>query len=117
MPEAKPTGWMIEGEWSGYRSGQRRVTHREYVRDAALAEKVRALGSIGYTDGTRLDLCVTPHRGKKALPAILGYSQLIRDCVRLGVRSVHALQEAEKSARDARSARLDTTAPPFGGPP
>lgn len=98
----KARHFCIEGEWTGYHSGQRRVVHREYTTSSKFAEKVAALGWITYTDGTALSLTVKPYRradnGKK-LPAISGYTSLIRDCVFYGTGQVSEL--SSKRLRNA----------------
>ncbi len=83
--------YTIEGKWTGYTSAQRRVVHREHTRSKKRADQIRELGSIGYTDGTRLLLHVID--GKSGKP-INGYSSLINDCLRHGVNSVAALPAA-----------------------
>ena len=82
--------YEIVGEWSGYSSSQRSVQHREYTSDKEFAEKVKALRSILYTDGTTLDLFVFDVDAQTK-PQKLGYTDLIRDCVRHNVNSVRAL--------------------------
>lgn len=84
--------FMIEGTWSGYRSEQSHVAHRDYVSNSRkdFAEKVKALGSITFGDGTYLHLAVTEVSGR-VLPVKLGYVKLIEDCVYAGVNSVSAL--------------------------
>lgn len=84
---------MIEGEWSGYTSQQKRIVHREYLPKsrAEFAEKVRAMSCIIFTDGTCLDLTVR-EVSRKDLKPINGYPDLIRDCAYAGVSSVQALQ-------------------------
>ena len=76
--------WMIEGTWSGYRSNQQRVYHREYTHDLNRVEAIRSLGSIGYTDNTWLYLSVSDVTGqhwRKRPPAINGYRSLIDKCL------------------------------------
>jgi hypothetical protein len=96
---AKSVWYEITGEWSGYRSSQSRIVHREYTKNKAFAEKVRELRSIRYTDGTFLDLDVRQmeyrERKQKEIP---GYTSLIRDCIAKGVNSVEELQ-IKKRAR------------------
>ena len=77
--------YTIEGKWTGYTSNQSRVVHREHTRSAARADEIRSLGSILYTDGTRLLLSV---RNGKHGAAIDGYRKLIADCLKYGVSSV-----------------------------
>lgn len=88
--------YLVEGTWSGYTSGQRRVVHREVVNHKR-AEAIRELHMIRYTDGTCLYLSVRElaYREKAEKP-INGYKSLIDDCLRHGVNSVSDLQEARK---------------------
>lgn len=111
QPEQKPTSWVIEGEWSGYTSSQRRVVHRVYERSKDFADKVQKLGSIIYTDGTALYLSVKPHRGRKVEREIHGYDSLIRDCIAKGVNRVALLKETatERAARLELEAAEKTT--------
>lgn len=83
--------FTIEGEWSGYTSAQCHVVHREHTRSKKRADAIRDLGSISYTDGTRLRLRVI--EGKSGKP-ISGYGSLIGQCLAKGVNSVAALQKA-----------------------
>jgi hypothetical protein len=99
--------FVIEGEWSGYHSGQQRVVHRT-VHEAserrlrAWADKTHA---ISYTDGTRLILSVRDCKPRERVKDIInGYTSLIRDCVYYDVSSVHELGVAQQAARAARSA-------------
>lgn len=88
--------FMIEGEWSGYRSEQRRLSHRHYVSSKKEADRISAIGySIQFTDGTELILTVREVRRRKE-PEKLQYRELIDDCVRYGVNSVYALIAAKK---------------------
>jgi len=74
--------YEITGEWSGYNSSQRRIAHREYTTNKAFVDKVNALGSIEYTDGTSLRLSTRQlvYKEKKQ-KEIKSYSDLIRKCV------------------------------------
>ena len=87
--------FMLEGEWSGYRSSQRHVVHREYISAATksnrdLLEWLKATHAITYTDGTCLVLSVKEVDRRKEKP-INGYGSLIRDCFLAKVTSVAAL--------------------------
>lgn len=87
--------WMIEGRWTGPvnpAGDYTRDAHREYTYSRKFAEQVRNLGSILFTDGTRLLLSVGQRTQRsKRPPEIPGYGSLIRDCIRLGVKSVAEL--------------------------
>ncbi len=87
--------WMIEGEWSGPvnpAGDWTRIVHREFTTDQDRADACRALGSILYTDGTRLFLSVTSS-DRRALPLLDGYGRLITDCIAQGVSSVDELEK------------------------
>lgn len=94
--------WMIEGEWSGYTSAQRRVCHRHYTTSRKEVESILAIGyAIRFGDGTCLVLDVKEVKGRKKLPVIDGYGDLIRDCRMAGVGSVDALIKARKEGKSA----------------
>jgi hypothetical protein len=103
--------FVIEGEWSGYRSGQRRVVHREVYKSyrkggGEFIETLRKIPSIGYTDGTSLSLNVREAKPREKVEQILGYRSLIRDAVYSGLTgyvSVAALQKLE----DEKHSRLE----------
>ena len=91
--------YVVEGTWSGYRSEQRRVCHRT-VEGEKFAKRVREIGTIGYTDGTTLDLVVREAKPREKITEMHGYDSLIRDCIetgRKGFISVESLQRAEGS--------------------
>lgn len=75
--------FILEGEWSGYSSSQRRIVHREVVT-AKVAEKAREIGSIVYTDGTRLDLYTRAAKSRERVQEINGYGRLIREAIKHG---------------------------------
>lgn len=92
--------FMVEGEWSGYTSSQRRVVHREYA-SRKRAEAIRQLGRIRYADGTVLVLRVSEYhaaRGQQRPSPINGYGSLIEDCIAAGVNSVDALINSQAKA-------------------
>ena len=85
--------FIIEGEWSGYHSGQRRVVHRtvhsaSFKKLRAWAEKTHG---IRYTDGTMLYLTVRNCKPRERVKQILGYVELIDKCALHDVDSVAAL--------------------------
>lgn len=103
--------FMLEGEWTGYRSSQQRVVHRTYhgestLREKAFKEKVSSHHSIRYTDGTALYLRVVENvRRTKAQPEIRGYCSLIKECAEFDLWTVEALCEAKKN-RDEHFKKL-----------
>lgn len=87
------TRFVIEGEWSGYTSSQRRVVHRT-VHPASfkqLREWCEKNWGIRYTDGTMLILTVRDCKPREQVKTINGYGSLIADCVLHDVASVSAL--------------------------
>jgi hypothetical protein len=72
----KPTRFVVEGEWSGYHSRQRRIVHRVVVK-RWYAEAIKDLVAIRYTDGTTLDISVRPCKKYEKVKQIKGYSALI----------------------------------------
>ena len=82
--------FIIEGEWSGYRSSQQRIVHRTVHKGSwkklrAWAEQARA---IRYTDGTSLWLTVRDCKPRERVQEIHGYDSLIRDCCYHNVSAV-----------------------------
>lgn len=75
--------FVLEGEWTGYQSSQRRVVHRQVV-DKKLAEKAKALHAIVYTDGTSLLISVREAKPREQVATINSYGDLIRDALRYG---------------------------------
>lgn len=74
--------FVLEGEWSGYRSSQQRIVHREVITEAR-ANKFN-LDCIRYTDGTTLSLHVRPALYREKIEQINGYGSLIRKAERTG---------------------------------
>src|SRR3990167_7220448 len=96
--EMKAMRYIIEGEWSGYHSGQRHIVHRTvhagaYKKLRAWAEKTFA---IYYTDGTSLMLSVRDCKPRERVTEIHGYDSLIRDCAYEDVDHVAALRKRPK---------------------
>ena len=93
--------FVIEGEWSGYRSSQQRVVHRQVY--AGARKKLRAWAeathAIYYTDGTALYLTVRDCKPREQVKELRGYTSLIEDCAFYGVNGVEALHEAKAKAR------------------
>ena len=99
--QRKSARFIIEGEWSGCRSGQQRVVHRTVhkgnrKRLRAWAEKTHG---IQYTDGTMLYLTVRDCKPREKVKEIKGYVELISSCWVYDVSSVRALEEKKKEVR------------------
>lgn len=86
--------WLIEGEWSGYTDGQRKVVHRKVIQGRPKFRiAIERLRCITYTDGTRLLLTVRDCKPREKVVEINGYGSLIEDCVRHNVNSVANLPD------------------------
>jgi hypothetical protein len=73
-----------------------REVHREVVKDRKLAEAIQKLGSIRYTDGTKLYLFVRELNRSERVKAMDSYGSLIRDCIKHGVDAVSELPTARE---------------------
>lgn len=77
--------YVIEGEWDGYSSSQRRVVHREVLTGSPkYIEKFKALKTFRYTDGTHLSITVREAKPREKVQEILGYKTMIHDAVAWG---------------------------------
>lgn len=99
--------FIIEGEWTGYRSSQQKVVHRQVYPGGrkklrAWAEKTHG---ILYTDGTKLLLTVRDCKPRERVQEIRGYTSLIEDCAHYDVDSVEAFYSARDAFRSAAAAR------------
>lgn len=103
--------FVIEGEWSGYRSSQQKVVHRSV--HAGSEKKLRAWAekayAITYTDGTTLRISVRDCAPRERVKQQLGYMTLIRDCAYHNVSSIDALISAKNALRAARRATFEAT--------
>ena len=86
--------YVIEGEWSGYKSSQRRICHRKVT---TIPDYYRGLTSIRFTDDTTLDLRILKCNPREKVSEIDGYTSLIDKCIVKGVNSVEALHTKEKA--------------------
>jgi hypothetical protein len=77
----KSTRFVIEGEWSGYRSRQQRVVHRQVYQSnrKKLREWAEKQYSLAFSDGTSLMLTVRDCKPRERVEEILGYTKLIMD--------------------------------------
>ena len=76
--------WVLEGEWTGYTSSQRKVVHREVVTSAKRAEALRRLHAIVYTDNTSLILHLREAKPREQVHEVNGYGSLIREAEATG---------------------------------
>lgn len=92
----KPKRFVIEGEWSGYRSSQQRIVHRQVYPGGRkkFREWAEKVGGIRYTDGTMLYLTARDCKPRERVKEIRGYTSLIEDCFYKQVSSVAELKPA-----------------------
>ena len=77
------TRYVLEGEWSGYTSAQRRVVHREVVTNRKRIDRLRDLHTIQYTDGTTLLLRLREAKPREHVEERDSYGSLIRDAEKM----------------------------------
>ena len=75
--------FVVEGEWSGYTSGQRRVCHREIC--TTFRAQYEALKSLRFTDGTELYISVRDLKPRERIEEIKGYSSALSHAVMKGL--------------------------------
>lgn len=99
--------YVLEGEWTGYRSSQRKVVHRVVIGNRQRAEK-HAGTYIVFDDGTGLELSVRPAWAWERVQEIHGYTSLIHDAERAGklgqrvtVRELMAIDAMRRIQADA----------------
>lgn len=100
--------FILEGEWSGYRSSQQRVVHRVVTYQP---EKYEHLHSITYTDGTSLFLTLRECKPRERVQEIHGYDSLISDCLHYGVSLVAQLPPCCSRCHRKAAALLRITVP------
>lgn len=105
----KPTRFIIEGFWRGYRSNQDRVVHLSV--HSASEKKLRAWADknycITFTDGTALVLNVRDCKPRERVTPKHGYLSLIRDCAAEDVNAVEALATVKEARAKARRQEIE----------
>lgn len=98
MKIEKPTRYVLEGIWRGYRSSQDHPVHREVIRPSQkkFLDWLRNTFCIRYTDGTTLELHVRPAKPREKVQEINGYRSLIHDCFYHNVSSVSDLLQSRR---------------------
>jgi len=91
----KKKRYILEGEWSGYRSSQQRVVHRTIISEKCAKEINEKLNCIRYTDGTSLYLSTRLCKPREKVDIINGYNLLIDKCLLHGVSSVDQLPKSK----------------------
>lgn len=70
--------FLVEATWSGYRSSQSRVCHREIIHKR-MAERLKKVVGFRFSDGTNMTLEVRQCKPREKVAAILGYSRVIHN--------------------------------------
>lgn len=84
--------YILEGEWSGYNSGQRRIVHRQIIHKPA------DLSCIRYSDGTTLNISIRAANPRERVTELHGYTSLVRDALRLNKAYVTVDELSKKQA-------------------
>ena len=71
----KPTRFIVEAVWSGYRSSQSRPCHRRVVKSWE-AEALAKVKTVAFTDGTTMSVTVRPCAPREKVQEIHGYDSL-----------------------------------------
>lgn len=88
------SGFVLEGEWTGYKSSQRRIVHREKIAHTSWrVPNLRKLHAIVYTDGTSLILHLRDKKHREKVEEIHGYTKLIREAEMVGAARVRVTAE------------------------
>lgn len=80
---ARAARYILEGTWSGYHNGQRRVAHREVI-ETSKPEIYSNLSCIQYSDGTTLSISLRKAAPREKVEILMGYRSLIRDALATG---------------------------------
>jgi hypothetical protein len=73
--------FILEAEWTGYRSAQDRCVHREVIK-ADRAKRLaapNAIRSVQFTDGTTLTITVREAKPREKVEERFAYVSLIRE--------------------------------------
>ena len=88
--------FVVEAEWSGYVSSQRRIVHRTV--ETLFRAGYDALQYHSFSDGTGLTISVRDCKPREKVQQIHGYGQLLRD------RAMDAWQ-AQRNAQTVSSSQ------------
>jgi len=80
--------FVLEAEWSGYHSGQRRVCHREVL--TRQREAFEAIKSVRFTDGTYLEVSVRDAEPNERVQEIKSYTEVLHGAAAKGLTG-HAI--------------------------
>ena len=69
--------WILEGTWSGYRSGQERVCHRRILKSKRSVEFWEPIHAVVFTDGTTMTMTIRECKPREKVTEIHGYDSLL----------------------------------------
>lgn len=100
--------WILEGTWSGYRSGQERVCHRRILKSKQSVEFWESIHAVVFTDGTTMTMQIRECKPREKVTEIHGYDSLLWEFKSKGMTgycyvSKLAKTKEEKAASDAVS--------------
>lgn len=87
--------FIVEAEWSGYYSGQRRVCHRTV--ETLFRAGYESLHWHQFTDGTGMRISVRDAKPRERIQTINGYGSVLRDAA---MKKWSELRDASVSAKD-----------------
>jgi hypothetical protein len=76
--------YILEATWSGYRTGQSKVCHRERITEKQ-AERYNQIVGILFTDGTHLSVSVRQAAPREKILEILSYSKILHTAAAKGL--------------------------------
>jgi len=102
--------FVIEGEWTGYQSSQRRVCHREVLtitnpKTSKVLKALQSLYSIPFSDGTSLVISVREARYREKVAELHGYTKLIRDAMYAEIDKQEKVEVAAPGAGEENAQR------------
>jgi hypothetical protein len=72
----KPSRYILEGTWSGYRSSQSRVCHRTIIKPYQ-AKRYEKITGVRFGDGTSMTITVRPAKVREQVKEIHGYNDIL----------------------------------------
>lgn len=96
--------YILEGEWTGYTSAQRKVVHREVIPQARY-KPLSKLHAIRFTDGTSLILSMRPAAARQRVQEVRAYEALIREAERAG-QSIYVVTPKPPAPTESVASRL-----------
>lgn len=79
------TRFVIEGTWSGYTAGQKRVCHRTVTSHKSLADSLAKIHIVEFTDFTKMFVEVRPVKRGEKIVEMKAYCALLGDFARHGM--------------------------------